>query len=250
MPTCITSKPPSSRVSSSFHEHRAPSGLYRKLGKVGRNVAEQIARSKDNDLSRLIYALGIRHVGEKAAATLARYFRTMDKMLDAPLEALQTVPDVGPVVAASVRAFADEPHNRALVAKLGAAGVNMSTRQMEPDEAAPGPLREGVRPKGTLETLSREAAAAAVERLGGKVPAPWTEEVAPGVGADAAASGESPRLESRRQRGCIKANLMSGALAVAASAEAGTSGWAGGYGLALVRLELLRQPRLGEVPDG
>ena len=149
---------------------RSDRAVPRKLGKVGRNVAEQIARSRDNDLSRLIYALGIRHVGEKAAATLARYFRTMDKMLDAPLEALQTVPDIGPVVAASVRTFADEPHNRALVAKLGAAGVNMITRQMEPDAAAPGLLAgKTVVLTGTLETMSREAAAAAVERLGGKV---------------------------------------------------------------------------------
>ena len=63
----------------------------RKLGKVGGNVLEQIERSKSNDLSRLIYALGIRHVGEKAAATLARSFRTMDRLLDASVEALQTV---------------------------------------------------------------------------------------------------------------------------------------------------------------
>ena len=149
---------------------RSDRAVPRKLGKVGRNVAEQIARSKDNDLSRLIYALGIRHVGEKAAATLARYFRTMDKMLNAPIEALQTVPDVGPVVAASVRTFADEPHNRALVAKLAAAGVNMTTRQAEPGEAAPGPLAgKTFVLTGALETMSREEGAAAIERLGGKV---------------------------------------------------------------------------------
>ena len=59
-------------------EPRSERAVPRKLGKVGRNVVEQIERSKDNDLSRLIYALGIRHVGEKAAATLARHFRTMD----------------------------------------------------------------------------------------------------------------------------------------------------------------------------
>ena len=79
-------------------------------------------------MSRLIYALGIRHVGEKAAATLARHLRSMDALLDAPLEALQEVPDIGPVVAASVRSFADEPHNRALIAKLAAAGVNMTSQ--------------------------------------------------------------------------------------------------------------------------
>ena len=61
----------------------------RKLGKVGRNVVAQMERSKGNDLSRLIYALGIRHVGEKAAATLARYLRTMEGVLEAPVEKLQ-----------------------------------------------------------------------------------------------------------------------------------------------------------------
>jgi DNA ligase (NAD+) len=149
---------------------RSERAVPRKLGKVGRNVVEQIARSRENDLSRLIYALGIRHVGEKAAATLARYFRTMDAILAAPLEALQTVPEIGPVVAASVRTFADEPHNRALVRKLAAAGVNMTTRQAEPGESAPGPLAGKVFVlTGTLESMTREEAAAAIERLGGKV---------------------------------------------------------------------------------
>ena len=111
----------------------------RKLGKVGRNVDRaDRAQSKQNDLSRLIYGLGIRHVGEKAARTLARHIRTMAALLDAPVEALQAMPEVGPVVAASVRAFADEPHNRALIAKLAAAGVNMASQQPAPGEAAPG----------------------------------------------------------------------------------------------------------------
>jgi DNA ligase (NAD+) len=149
---------------------RSERAVPRKLGKVGRNVVEQIARSKENDLSRLIYALGIRHVGEKAAATIARYLRSMDQVMDAPIEALQTVPDVGPVVAASVRAFADEPHNRALVAKLAAAGVNITTRLAEPGMTGPGPLAgKAFVLTGTLETMSREEAAAAIERLGGKV---------------------------------------------------------------------------------
>src|SRR5205085_11988314 len=87
-------------------EPRSDRARPRKLGKVGRNVIEQIERSKSNDLSRLIYGLGIRYVGEKAAATLARHMRTLHAILDAPVEALQTIPDVGPVVAASVRSFA------------------------------------------------------------------------------------------------------------------------------------------------
>ena len=84
----------------------------RKLGKVGRNVVEQIDRSRRNDLSRLVYALGIRHVGEKAAATLARHLRTMDAILDASVERLQTMPDIGPVVAAR---SARSPRSRATV---------------------------------------------------------------------------------------------------------------------------------------
>src|SRR5205085_9201967 len=106
----------------------------RKLGKVGRNVFAQIHESMKADLARLVYALGIRHVGEKAAATLARYFRSMERLLDAPPEALQTVPDIGPVVAASVRGFADEPRNRELVGRLAAAGVNMRTQAAAPAE--------------------------------------------------------------------------------------------------------------------
>src|SRR5204863_3450907 len=105
-------------------EPRSDRAVPRKLGKIGRNVFEQIERSKQNDLARLIYALGIRHVGEKAATTLARHLRTMDAVLDAPLERLQAVPDVGPVVAASIRLFADEPRNRALIARLREAGLN------------------------------------------------------------------------------------------------------------------------------
>ena len=94
--------------------------------------SNEIDRSKGNDLSRLIYALGIRHVGEKAAATLARQFRTMERVLDAPAGRMQSVADVGPVVAASVRAFADEPRNRQLIARLEEAGVNMTSRAPEP----------------------------------------------------------------------------------------------------------------------
>ena len=174
---------------------RSERAVPRKLGKVGRNVYEQIARSKDNDLSRLIYALGIRHVGEKAAATLARHLRTMDAVLDAPLEALQGVPDVGPVLAASVRAFADEPHNRALVTKLATAGVNMLTRQLAPASAAPGRLGgKTFVLTGTLETMTREDAEAAIERLGGKVSGSVSKKTSYlVVGADAGSKLEKAR---------------------------------------------------------
>ena len=151
-------------------EPRSERAVPRKLGKVGRNVAAQIERSKSNDLSRLVYALGIRHIGEKSASTLARHLRTMEAILNAPVEVLQTVPDVGPVVAASVRNFSDEPRNRELVAKLTAAGVNMVSQQPEVAVAAAGPFAgKTFVLTGTLQTMTREEATAAIEGLGGKV---------------------------------------------------------------------------------
>jgi DNA ligase (NAD+) len=150
-------------------EPRSEKARPRKLGKVGRNVIEQIARSKSNDLSRLIYALGIRHVGEKAAATLARYCRTMDRVLDASAEALQVIPEIGPVVAESVRMFSDEPRNRDVVARLAAAGVNMTSQAPEPGDAAAPLAGQVFVLTGTLASMSREEAAATLERLGAKV---------------------------------------------------------------------------------
>jgi DNA ligase (NAD+) len=168
-------------------EPRSERAVPRKLGKVGRNVKDQIERSKENDLSRLVYALGIRHVGEKAAATLARYLRSMPRILDASAEDLQKVPEIGPVVAASVRSFADEPHNRALIDKLAAAGVNMASQQPEPSVVGPGPLAgKTFVLTGTLQTMTREQGEAAIERLGGKVSGSVSRKTAGlVVGADA-----------------------------------------------------------------
>ena len=150
-------------------EPRSEKARPRKLGKVGRNVVEQIHRSKSNDLSRLVYALGIRHVGEKAASTLARYFRTMERLLDASLEQLQSAPEIGPVVGASVREFSEEPRNRRLIERLTAAGVNMTSQAPElSDEAGPLSGKTFVI-TGTLESMTREQAQASLERLGARV---------------------------------------------------------------------------------
>ncbi len=176
-------------------EPRSDRAVPRKLGKVGRNVVEQIDRSRQNDLSRLVYALGIRHVGEKAAATIARHLRTMAAILDAPIERLQQVPDVGPVVAASVRSFADEPHNRALVARLADAGVNMASQQPEVAAIEAGPLAgKTLVLTGTLASMTREEATAAIERLGGKVSGSVSRKTAcVVVGADAGSKLEKAR---------------------------------------------------------
>ena len=167
----------------------------RKLGKVGRNVAEQIERSKSNDLSRLVYALGIRHVGEKAAATLARYFRSMDRLMQEPVDALQTAPEIGPVVAASVRAFAAEPRNQALVERLKLAGVNTLSQAPEPAADQPGPLAGKVFVlTGTLASMTREEATETLERLGARVAGSVSKKTSYVVyGADAGSKLEKAR---------------------------------------------------------
>jgi len=167
----VTPKEPRSDLARrSGDAAKAARAVPRKLGKVGRNVVEQIARSKSNDVARLIYALGIRHIGEKAATTLARHLRSMDAIINASVETLQEVPEIGPVVAESVKMFADEPRNRTLIEKLAAAGVNMTTSLPEPSVAAVGPLEGKTYViTGTLEAMSREQATAALEQLGAKV---------------------------------------------------------------------------------
>jgi DNA ligase (NAD+) len=177
---------------------RSERAVPRKLGKVGRNVFEQIARSKQNDLSRLVYGLGIRHVGEKAAATVSRYMRSMPAIMDAPVEALQTIPEIGPVVAASIRSFAAEPHNRALVEKLAAAGVNMESQQPAVDVHAPGPLAgKTFVITGTLSSMTREDATKAIEERGGKVAGSVSKKTTYLVAGEEAGS----KLKKARQLG-------------------------------------------------
>jgi DNA ligase (NAD+) len=170
----------------------------RKLGKVGRNVVSQIDRSRSNDLARLLYALGMRHVGEKAASTLARHLRSMDRLIAASVEELQAVPEIGPVVAASVRSFLDEPHNRALIDRLRDAGVNMETRLPPPEVAAAGALsgRTYVL-TGTLSSMTREAAQSAIEALGGKVSGSVSKKTTAVIAGEEAGS----KLEKARTLG-------------------------------------------------
>jgi DNA ligase (NAD+) len=179
-------------------EPKSDRAVPRKLGKVGRNVVEELERSKSNDLSRLIYGLGIRHIGEKAASTLARHFRTMAGVMDATLEALQAVPEIGPVVAASVRAFAEEPRNRELTARLAQAGVRMTTGLPEPTVEPVGRLAgKTFVLTGTLSSMSREEAAAALEALGAKV----AKAVSKKTSAVVAGADSGSKLDKARQLG-------------------------------------------------
>jgi DNA ligase (NAD+) len=143
--------------------------LRRRLGeKSARKLLDQIQRSKENEFWRVIFGVGIRHVGERGAQALARAFGSLDALLAAGVEALETVPDVGPVVARSVRAFLDEQSNRALLEDLRAVGVRMESDAPAPLGAQPLAGRTFV-VTGTLGSMSRDEASAAIARLGGKV---------------------------------------------------------------------------------
>jgi DNA ligase (NAD+) len=140
-------------------------GLERMGEKSARNLVAAIARSKDTTLARLVYALGIRNVGEATARDLARHFGSLEALMAAGVEELQRVPDVGPVVAESIAGFFAEAHNREVIARLHEAGVR---GRPEPRSAA---VLQGLTfvLTGTLPTLTREAATALIVAAGGKV---------------------------------------------------------------------------------
>ncbi|MGC9237818.1 MAG: NAD-dependent DNA ligase LigA, partial [Thiomonas sp.] len=113
--------------------------LDRMADKSAANLIAALERSKSTTLPRFIYALGIRHVGEATAKALAQHFGSLDALMHASLEQLQAVPDIGPVVAQSIRTFFDQPHNREVVEQLRACGVHWE-ESAPADAAAPKPL--------------------------------------------------------------------------------------------------------------
>ncbi|MDA8243789.1 MAG: NAD-dependent DNA ligase LigA [Elusimicrobia bacterium] len=130
------------------------------------NLLSQIEKSREQPLSRLIYALGIRHIGEKNARVLAGHFRTMKAFMAAGLDELARVSDIGPVIAGAVTDFFKSQATRAMVEELGALGLRMD----EPERAASGGKLEGKTFvfTGELKTLTRSEAQALVRELGGK----------------------------------------------------------------------------------
>ena len=135
--------------------------------KSAANLVAGLEKSKQTSFARFLYALGIRHVGETTAKDLAKHFGGIDRLMAAGVDELLQVNDVGPIVAQSIRAFFDQPHNVEVVEQLRAAGVQW------PEQAAalgPQPLAgKTLVLTGTLPTLSRDDAKALVEAAGGKV---------------------------------------------------------------------------------
>jgi DNA ligase (NAD+) len=134
---------------------------------AARNLLAGIEGSKSRELRRLLFGLGIRFVGERAAMLLARQFRSLAALQSATLEEIDAIYEIGPAVAGSVRDWFAREENQALVRRLGEAGV----RSEEPDAAEPSRVFQGQQfvLTGGLATMTRDEAKAAIEARGGRV---------------------------------------------------------------------------------
>jgi DNA ligase (NAD+) len=160
-------------------------GLERMAEKSARNLLDALEQSKQTTLARFIYALGIREVGEATAEALATYYGTIDAMMDADVDNLQLVEDVGPVVAENIRHFFDQDKNRDIVHKILLEGVGW------PQEAVVEQQPQTLEGKtfvitGTLEGLSRDQAASLLKARGARVSASVSAKTT------AVISGENP----------------------------------------------------------
>jgi len=149
-------------------------GLDRMGEKSARNLLDAIEQSKDRGLERLLAALGVRHVGSRAAEVLSQRFGDMDSLADADVEQLTAVNEIGPVIAESVHAFLHSQAGREVVNRLKAAGVSMKSSRPAAGEAGPGgeedkPLAgKTVVVTGTLEFFTRDSVEAAIKAAGGR----------------------------------------------------------------------------------
>ena len=160
-----------------------------KLERMGKKSAENllqaVERSKQNDLSRLIFGLGIRQVGEKAAKVLSAHFRTMDALCAASVEELTEINDVGGVTAQCVVDYLTSSQAKDLIARLRAAGVNMESTAELVDERFAGMTFVLT---GTLSRFERKAAQAQIEERGGKVAGSVSKRTSYVVAGEAAGS--------------------------------------------------------------
>lgn len=164
---------------------QAVAGLERMGKKSAENLLAAIERSKDNELSRLLFAFGIRQVGQKAAKVLAVRFRTLDALCEADEEALTAVPDIGGITALSLMEWLHSPQGAHLVATLREAGVNMDSREAPVGDKLAGKTFVLT---GTLEGFTRDEAGAQIEALGGKVSGSVSKKTSYVVAGEAAGS--------------------------------------------------------------
>lgn len=166
-------------------QHPQVAGLERMGDKSAENLLAAIEKSKDTQLARFLYSLGIREVGEATAKALVRYFGSLEAIMAADEEQLQAVPDVGPIVAKHVRLFFQQPHNLEVIRELRELGVHWQDETPVAVEELPLAGRTYVL-TGTLEQLTRNEAKARLEALGAKVSgsvSAKTDQVFAGPGA-------------------------------------------------------------------
>jgi DNA ligase (NAD+) len=133
--------------------------------KLGGNILVAIERSKKTTLERLIYALGIRHVGEHTAKLLSREFSDLEELSKASVERLMTIHEIGPQVALSIFKFFQQKGNQRVLQKLKERGVEYPSRPRARSKKYEGQTFVFT---GTLKTMSREEAASKVESMGGR----------------------------------------------------------------------------------
>ncbi|BDF70966.1 DNA ligase [Oscillospiraceae bacterium] len=164
---------------------QAVAALERLGKKSAENLLAAIETSKDNDLSRLLFAFGIRQVGQKAAKVLAARFGSMDALAAATEEELTAVPDIGGITARSLTEWLHSPQSEHLIAALREAGVNMLSREEPVGDALAGKTFVLT---GTLEGFTRDEAGARIEALGGKVSGSVSKKTSYVVAGEAAGS--------------------------------------------------------------
>ncbi len=136
--------------------------------KSAANLIQAINHSKQTTLPRFLYALGIREVGEATANALANHFKVLEAIQHAPEEDLQSVPDVGPVVAHNIITFLQQPHNQEVIQKLLDSGIHWPKMEMRDEQQLPLAGKTAVL-TGTLTRMSRDEAKARLTELGVKV---------------------------------------------------------------------------------
>ena len=156
------------------------------LDRMGVKSAENlIQKSKANDLGKLIYGLGIRQVGEKAAAVLAQHFGSLDALCAASVEELTAIPDVGEITARCIVSYLNQPQAKDLIARLKAAGVNMESTVQKVDDRFAGMTFVLT---GTLSRLDRKTAEAEIALRGGKASGSVSKKTTYVVAGEAAGS--------------------------------------------------------------
>src|SRR5688572_400501 len=193
--------------------YRLEAAAVQELERMGKKSSEglikEIDESRKLDFSRLLFGLGIRHVGERTAQLLAEHFGSMDDLSNAPPEELEQVREVGPEIGESIRRFFHEPQNRGLIERLRDSGLNMrsAVRRDRPPQTLAGKTFVIT---GTLEGLTREEATALIEERGGRVSSSVSKKTSfvvagadPGSKLDKARAAGVPVIDENGLRGML-----------------------------------------------